>query len=105
MGPLSRLWKGLDDVWNKPSEAVEVPVDTFTILIEQITVLLDQASLSISYARHLNILKTLLKDHQEENSATRTPYDHSDRCLNKRLKGILQGSYDKGGGGEWSKEE
>ena len=27
----------------------------------------------------------------EENSATRTPYDHSDRCLNKRL-----GAYCKG---------
>ena len=28
MGPLSRLWKGLEDVRNESSEAVEVPVDT-----------------------------------------------------------------------------
>ena len=62
MGPLSRLWKGLEDVRNDSSNAVEVPVDTFGTLIEQITLLLGKASLSISYARRLNILKTLLKD-------------------------------------------
>ena len=44
------------------SEAVEVPVDIFATLIDQATPLLDQASLSISYTRCLNILKTLLKD-------------------------------------------
>ena len=32
----------------------------------------------------------------EENSATRTPYDHSDRCLNKMFGGMLQGSFDRG---------
>ena len=62
MGPLSRLWKGLEDVQNESSEAVEVPVDTFATLIEQTTLLLGQSSLSILYARCLNILKTLLKD-------------------------------------------
>ena len=65
MGPLSRLWKGLEDVQNESSEAVEVPVDTFATLIEQTTLLLDQASLSVSYACHLNILKTLLKNHRK----------------------------------------
>ena len=60
-GPLSRLWKGLENVRNESSEAVEVPVDTFTSLIEQTTRLLGQASLSVSYGRHLNILKTLVK--------------------------------------------
>ena len=44
-------------------------------------------------------LKTL---QWEENSATRTPYDHSDRCLNKRLGGMLQGSFDRG---KWSTGE
>ena len=34
MGPLSRLWKGLEDVRNDSSEAVEVPIDTFATLIE-----------------------------------------------------------------------
>ena len=62
MGSLSRLWKGLEDVRNESSEAVEVPVDKFATLVEQTTLLLGQASLSISYARRLNILKTLLKD-------------------------------------------
>ena len=62
IGPLSRLWKGLEDVRNESSETVELPVVTFATLIEQTTLLLGQASLSISYARHLNILKTLLKD-------------------------------------------
>ena len=37
MGPLPRLWKGLEDVRNESSEAVEIPVDTFATLIEQIT--------------------------------------------------------------------
>ena len=62
MGLLSRLWKGLEDVRNKTSEAVERPIDIFATLIEQTTLLLVQASLSVSYARRLNILKTLLKD-------------------------------------------
>ena len=34
MGPLSRLWKGLEDARNDSSEAVEVPIDTFATLIE-----------------------------------------------------------------------
>ena len=38
----------------------------------------------------------------EENSATRTSYDHSGRCFNKRLGGILQETFDRG---KWSKEE
>ena len=62
MGPLSRLWKGLEGVPNESSEAAEVPEDTFATLIEQNTLLLSQASLSISYARRLSILKTWLKD-------------------------------------------
>ena len=45
MDPLSRLWKGLEDVRNESSEAVEVPVDAFATLIEQTTLLLGQASL------------------------------------------------------------
>ena len=39
MGPLSRLWKGLEDVRNESSEAVEVTVDTYATLIEQTTLL------------------------------------------------------------------
>ena len=62
MGLLSRLWKGLEDVRHESSEAVEVPVDTFATLIEQTTLLLGQTSLLVSYARRLNMLKTLLKD-------------------------------------------
>ena len=62
MGPLSRLWKWLEDVRNESSEAVEVPVDTFATMIEQTTLLLGQASLWILYTPCLNILKTFLKD-------------------------------------------
>ena len=62
MGPLSRLSKGLEDVRNESSEAVEVPVNTFPAFIEQTTLLLGQALLSVSYARRSNILKILLKD-------------------------------------------
>ena len=45
MGPLSRLRKGLEDIRNESSEAVEVPADTFATLIEQTTLPLGQASL------------------------------------------------------------
>ena len=62
MGPLSRLWKALENVRNEASEAIEVPMDTFATLIKQTTLLLGQASLSILYARRLNILKILMKD-------------------------------------------
>ena len=41
MGPLSRLWKGLEDVWKGSSEALEVAADKFTALIEQTILLLD----------------------------------------------------------------
>ena len=62
MGPLSRLWKGLEDIQNESSETVEVPVDTFATLIGQTRLLFAEASLLVSHARRLNILKTLLKD-------------------------------------------
>ena len=62
MGPLSRLWKGLKDIRNESHEGVEVPVDTFATLIKQTTLLLGQVSVLVSYARRLNILKTLQKD-------------------------------------------
>ena len=62
---LSQLWKGLEDVRNESCEVVEIPVDTFATMIEQTTLLFGQASLSISYARCLNILKTLLKDQRK----------------------------------------
>ena len=62
MGPLSWLWKGLEDVRNESSGAVEIPVDVFATLIEQTALLLGQPSLSISHKRRLNVLKTLLKD-------------------------------------------
>ena len=51
IGPLSRLWKGLEDVRNESSETVGVHVNTFATLIEQATLLLSQASLWISYTR------------------------------------------------------
>ena len=37
-----------------------------------------------------------------ENSATRTPYDHSDRCLDKRLGAYCNGVSTRG---KWSMEE
>ena len=72
MGPLSRLWKGLEDVLNESSEAVEVPVGTFATMIERTTLLLGQASLLISHASLLSILKTLLKDPRKANSLKKT---------------------------------
>ena len=50
MGPLSRLWKGLEDLRKaSPDEAVEVSVDKFVTIVEQVILLLGQASFSIIY--------------------------------------------------------
>ena len=62
MGPLLQLLIGLEDVWNKSSEAVDKPAGIFATLTEQTTLLFGQASLSTSHTRRLNILKTQLKD-------------------------------------------
>ena len=62
MGGFSRLWKGLEGVQNKSSEAKEVPVDTLATLIKQTTLLLGQASLSISLLKDPLKAKTLLKE-------------------------------------------
>ena len=54
--------KDLKITQNSLSESVEVTVDEFLTLTEKTTLLLGQASLSITYARRLNILRLLLKD-------------------------------------------
>ena len=61
MGPLSRLWKGLEYIRKAPSD-LEVPVEKFVALVEQVILLLGQTSLSVSYTRRLNILKLITKD-------------------------------------------
>ena len=63
MGPLSLLWKRLEDIRKAPSdETVEVPVDKFLTLVEHVILLLGQPSVSVSYTRRLNILKMITKD-------------------------------------------
>ena len=63
MGPLSLLWKRLEDIRKAPSdETVEVPVDKFLTLVKHVILLLGQPSLSVSYTRRLNILKMITKD-------------------------------------------
>ena len=61
--PLSRSWKGLEDIRKAPSdETVEVPVGKFVTLVEQVILLVGQASVSVSYTRRFNILKMIMKD-------------------------------------------
>ena len=63
MDALSRLRKGLQDIWKAPSdEAAGVPVDKFVTIVEQVVSLLGQVLLSVSYTRRLNILKMITKD-------------------------------------------
>ena len=48
MGPLSRLWKELEDILKAPfDEAVKVSVDKFVVLVELVILWLGQASLSV----------------------------------------------------------
>ena len=63
MGPLSRLWKGLEDVRNESSEAVEVTVDTCYIDRTNHT--------SIGLSITINLVCTSLK--HVENIAERSP--------------------------------
>ena len=63
MGPLSRFWKGSENIGKAPADkAVKVPVDQFVTLIEQLILLLGQASPSVSYTPWLNIWKMITKD-------------------------------------------
>ena len=62
LGPLSRLWKGLEDIKNALDDTVPVPAEDHIKLIEQTVLLLGQASNSILYSRRLQILKTLIKN-------------------------------------------
>ena len=62
LGPLSRLWKGLEDIKNAPDDTVPVPVEDHIKLSKQTALLLGQASNSILYNRRLQILKALIKD-------------------------------------------
>ena len=62
LGPLSRVWKGLEDIKNASNDTVPVPVEDHIKLIEQTVLLLGQASNSILYSRRLQILINLIKD-------------------------------------------
>ena len=63
MGPLSRLWKGLEDIKQAgPKETVSVPTEKYIILVEQSVLLLVQVSYTIIYGGRLNILKPPIKD-------------------------------------------
>ena len=63
MGPLSRLWKGLEYIKQTgPKETVSVPTEKYIILVEQSVLLLGQVSYTIIYGGRLNILKPLIKD-------------------------------------------
>ena len=61
MGPLFRLWKGLEDIKNAPDDTAPVPVEDHIKLVEQIVFLLGQASTSSLYIRRLQILKRTQK--------------------------------------------
>ena len=50
LGPLSRLWKGLEDIKNAPDDTVPVPVEDHIKLTEQTVILLGQALHSILYS-------------------------------------------------------
>ena len=53
MEPLSRLWKGLEDIKNTPDDVVPVPVEDHINFIRQKFFLLNQASDSIFYSQRL----------------------------------------------------
>ena len=60
--PLSRSWKGQEDIKSAPEDTAPVLVEDHIELIEQTVLLLGQAPNSISYSQRLQILKTLIKD-------------------------------------------
>ena len=59
LGPLFRLWKGLEDSKNSPNDTVPVPVEYHIKLTE---LLLGHGLISILHSLRLQILKALIKD-------------------------------------------
>ena len=57
LGPLSRLWKGLQDFKSAPDDTVPVRVENHIKLIEKTVLPLGQVSNSILYSRRLQIIK------------------------------------------------
>ena len=74
LGPLSKLWKGLEDIKNAPDDTVPVPAEDHIKLIEQTVLLLGQASNSILYSRRLQILKTLIKNPKKAKKKKENPF-------------------------------
>ena len=72
MGPLTKLWKILEDAKQAEDEAVQISVNELLFYVEQIVLLLGQSSNAITYHRRLNVLgcimnsqyqvKTMLKE-------------------------------------------
>ena len=50
LGPLPRLWKGLEDIRSAPDDTVLMPVEDHIKLTEQTVLLLGQASNSMFYS-------------------------------------------------------
>ena len=75
LGPLSRLWNGLEDIEDVPDATVLVPVEDHIKLTEQTVLLLGQASYSILYSRCLQILKALIKDPKIANNILKEKAD------------------------------
>ena len=75
LGPLSRLWKGLEDIKNAPGDTVPMSVEDHIKLIEQTVLLLGQASNSILYSRRFQILKTLIKDPKKAKNISKEKAD------------------------------
>jgi len=64
MGPLSKLWSLIDDVFNSNAETVEVTMEEVNEFVEQSITMLGQAFNNISYQRRIQSLSCLLNDHQ-----------------------------------------
>ena len=61
MGPLSKLWVGVDEA-KCSGKSGRMSLEDLSTAIEQTVVLVGQASQSITYQRRHNVLTSLLRD-------------------------------------------
>ena len=60
MGPLTKLWKIIEDAKQAADEVVQISVNEFLFYVEQIVLFLGQSSRAITYHRRLKVLGCIM---------------------------------------------
>ena len=61
MGPLSKVWQGLESATTAPDDEVDLIIEDLLNLVQQIVLLAGQTNNTISYHRRLSSLAGVMK--------------------------------------------